>query len=152
MLAPMELDKTQATAIAAFNRFDGDVNDPLLRAVSAAFCLISCADGELDSDEVSEYVKVAQGDARFERLDRSKLEHALRSFAEALQTDVAAGRARALDMVGAGKDDDAVGALVLASAKLALHANQKVTKAEAEAMRSVCRALGVNPREHLPDD
>jgi len=33
----MEIDKSQAIAIAAFARFDGDVTDPLLRGVSAAY-------------------------------------------------------------------------------------------------------------------
>ena len=63
----MEIDKSQAIAIAAFGRFDGDVKDPLLRAVSAAYCLVACADGDLDDVELREYVRVAQADARFER-------------------------------------------------------------------------------------
>ncbi|MCA9532618.1 MAG: tellurite resistance TerB family protein [Myxococcales bacterium] len=151
----MEIDKSQAVAIAAFSRFDDDVHDPVLRAVSAAYCLVACADGELEASEIAEYVRVAQADARFERLDNAKLEHALRSFAEALQTDVVAGRARALEMVRlAAQDgeDSATCTLLLDVAKLAMQANHKVSKGEVAALRSLCAALGVNPREHLPED
>ncbi|MCA9578236.1 MAG: TerB family tellurite resistance protein [Polyangiales bacterium] len=148
----MEIDKSQAVAIAAFNRFDEDVSDPVLRAVSAAYCLIACADGQLEDSELAEYVRVAQGDARFERLDKSKLEHALRSFGEALQTDVAAGRARALAMAAEAASDEATCDLVLQAAKLAMQANDKVSKSEVDALRSLCTALGVNPRQHVPED
>ena len=53
----MEIDKSQAVAIAAFSRFDDDVHDPVLRAVSAAYCLVACADGELEASEIAEYVR-----------------------------------------------------------------------------------------------
>jgi tellurite resistance protein len=149
----MEIDKTQAVAIAAFNRFDEDVHDPVLRAVSAAYCLVACADGELEARELAEYVRVAQSDARFERLDRSKLEHALKAFGEALQTDVTAGRARALDMArDAASGDAGVRDLLLDAAKLAMQANDKVSRDEVSALRALCEALGVSPRQHLPED
>lgn len=148
----MEIDKSQAIAIAAFARFDGDVTDPLLRGVSAAYCLIACADGDLDDAELREYVALAQTDAVFEKLDRSKLATALRTFAEALQTDVQAGRTRALELVREVGKDAATRTLLLDAAKLAMKANANVTRSEIGALRDLCMALGVNPRDHLPED
>ena len=121
--------------------------------MSAAYCLVACADGELDASELAEYVRVAQGDTRFEQLDRSKLEHALKAFGEAVQTDVGAGRERALRMAcDAAKESDATRDLLLDAAKLAMQANDKVSKAEVSALRDLCTALGVSPRQHLPED
>ena len=54
------------------------------------------ADGDLDDAELREYVRLAESDARFEKVDQSKLAQALRTFAEALQTDLQVGRTRAL--------------------------------------------------------
>lgn len=148
----MEIDKSQAIAIAAFARFDGDVTDPLLRGVSAAYCLIACADGDLDADELREYLSLVDGDARFAKLDHGKLGVALRTFAEALQTDVQVGRTRALELVREVGKDAATRTLLLDAAKLAMQANDNVTRTEIGALRDVCMALGVNPRDHLPED
>ena len=152
MMRIMDLDKTQAAAISAWSRFDSEVKDPTLRAVSAAFGLIACADGDLDSAEVKHYVSVAQGDARFQALDAPSLETALRSLAEALTTDVDAGRERALELVRACRGDDAASGILLLTASIALEADDKVTRTEVAAMRSVCEALGVDPKPYLPDD
>lgn len=147
----MEIDKSQAIAIAAFARFDGDVTDPLLRGVSAAYCLIACADGDLDADELRAYVSLVTSDARFVELNHSKLAVALRTFAEALQTDLSVGRTRALELVREVGKDAATRTLLLDAAKLAMQANQNVTRSEIGALRDLCMALGVNPRDHLPD-
>ena len=145
----MMLDKTQAAAVAAWSRFEADVSESLLRAVSAAYALVACADGDLDRQEVTRYVEVAQGDSRFESLDASRLEHALRALWEALTTDVEGGRDRAMEYVLAAKAEGSE--VMLASARIALEADEKVGNAETEAMRAICKALGVNPRQHLPD-
>ena len=76
----------------------------------------------------------------------------LRRFSSGL---LVAGRARALEMVRlAAQDgeDSATCTLLLDVAKLAMQANHKVSKGEVAALRSLCAALGVNPREHLPED
>lgn len=147
----MSIDKTQAMALAAWARFDADVTDPLLRAVSAAYTLIACSDGVLARSEVEAYIQVVQTDHSLAELDASLLEHAIVSLAEAMQTDVARGRERALNLVAAQRDDPAGVAAVLGAAKIALRADRKVGRDERAALTSVCEVLGVKAREHVPE-
>lgn len=147
----MEIDKTQATALAAWARFDAGVSDPLLRAVSAAYALVVCSDGVLADSEVQAYVQLAQADDALEDLDASLLEHAIGSLVEAMQTDVVRGRAKALEIVAAECEDADHVAVVLRAAKIALRADSRVSRDERAALTTVCEALGVKARDHVPE-
>ncbi|MGB5812753.1 MAG: hypothetical protein WBG86_19620, partial [Polyangiales bacterium] len=51
-------DESVAYAIAAWARFNADVTDDLLRALSGAFALVAAADGELATKEVEGFLSL----------------------------------------------------------------------------------------------
>jgi len=115
-------DESMAYAIATWARFNADVTDDLLRALSAAFALVAAADGEIARSEVDEFVQLLRGKADvFSGIDFNALEVTFRDLTESLVADPEQGRLRACESIADGR----------------------LRAPEEAAMQQICTALGL---------
>ena len=139
-------DESVAYAIATWARFNANVSDDLLRALSAAFALVAAADGELATSEVDEFVELLRSKADvFSGIDFNALEVAFRDLSESLIADPEQGRMRASDCIARMKGDADRCELVRSGAAIALAADGHVRAPEQAAMQDICAALGLEP-------
>ena len=140
------LDGTDGMAFAAatWARFDEEVPDDLLRAVSAAFALVSAADGSVSQSEIERFAGVlASASDRFPTLDIAKLEGLFRQLGQALLSDPADGRKRLLTEVATVKDDARKRDLVRAAAFIAVAADGRTLASEHAVLSEIAAALGL---------
>ena len=123
----MDPDESTAYAIATWARFDANVSDDLLRALSAAFALVAAADGELAKSEVDRFVELLRSKAEvFSGVDFEVLEQVFRDLAASLVADPEQGRLRACDCIARVKGDPARCELVRSGAAIAIAADGRV--------------------------
>lgn len=139
------MTKEQAEEI--WKRFDADVSDAVLRAVSGAFAFVACADAHLDDREVGRFLRWVHERPEFAALRDTDLEPRFRELAAAFQADFEEGVRRAASAVAAVKNDPEGRDLVLRAAQIAMVADEKLQTVEEVAFGRVCQALGVDPRE-----
>lgn len=142
----MTIDESTAYALAAWARFDDEISDKLLRAVCAAFAIVSSADGDVSEAEIDRFVEVihSRSDA-FPGVDDAALERTFRDIGQALLDDVSEGRRHALADIARVKDDERQRELVIGAARIAIAADERIDESEEAAMREICGALGVDP-------
>lgn len=137
-------DEQLAYAVAAWARFNAEVPDDLLRALSGAFALVAAADGELATAEVDAFMQLLrEKQPVFASVDLSALERSFRELTDALIADPDDGRLRALDCVAGVRGDATKAELVRAAAAIALAADGRVRAPEQAALREVVRVLGL---------
>ena len=137
-------DESMAYAVATWARFNADVSDDLLRALSAAFALVAAADGELAKSEVDEFVELLRSKADlFSGIDFNALEVSFRDLADSLVADPEQGRLRACECIAGVKGDVYKSELVRSGAAIALAADGRLRAPEEAAMQDICTALGL---------
>ncbi|MGF1468741.1 MAG: TerB family tellurite resistance protein [Sandaracinaceae bacterium] len=140
-------DETQRRAEAAWARFDGEVSDPLLRAVSGAFAFVACADGHLAEDEVERFLRLVREQPALAAVATDALETRFRELADAFRVDFGTGESRAAAAVRevAGSQEGAD--LVIRAAQIAIVADERLAAAEEAALGRLCALLGVDPAD-----
>jgi tellurite resistance protein len=138
---------TNEEAAAIWERFDAEVGDDLLRAVSGAFAFIACADAELADEEVERFLALVREQPSFAALDSHGLEARFRELASAFAADFADGEQRATEAVARVKDDPTSRELVLRAAQIAVVADSRLKAVEEAALGRICGALGVDPSD-----
>lgn len=128
-----------------WQRFDAEVTDDLLRAVSGAFAFIACADAHLDDREVERFLAWVGEHPAFAALDRSSLEARFRELAEAFREDFEEGERRATEAIARVRGSEHDRDLVLRAAQIAVVADERLEAVEEAALGHVCAALGVEP-------
>jgi tellurite resistance protein len=142
----MPVSEEMAYALATWARFDDDVSDALLRAVCGAFAVVATADGDVADVEIERFLQVVRARADvFPALDLERLEDSFRDLAQALLTDPEDGRRRALAAIAAVRGDPKHRDLVLAAARIAVLADDRVQGCEQRVLTDVRAALGVAP-------
>ena len=136
---------TEEDPAAIWERFDAEVSDDLLRAVSGAFAFIACADGELADEEVERFLALVWEQPAFAVLDAGELEARFRELARAFAADFADGERRATAVVERVKHDETSRELVLRAAQIAVVADSRLKSVEEAALGRICAALGVDP-------
>lgn len=137
-------DESMAYAVATWARFDADVSDDLLGALSAAFALVAASDGELAKSEVEEFIGLLRSKADvFSVIDFNALEVSFRDLAESLIADPEQGRLRACEFIARVKGDIYKSELVRSGAAIALAADGRLRAPEEVAMQQICTALGL---------
>lgn len=140
----MAVDETVAYAIATWVRFNEDVTDVLLRALSGAFALVAASDGELSRSEADEFVELLRGKTDvFAGLDFEALESTFRDLADALISNPEDGRQRALDCIARVAGDPVRSELVRSAAAIAVAADGRVRAAEDATLKEISKALGL---------
>jgi tellurite resistance protein len=138
-------DESMAYAIATWARFNADVTDDLLGALSAAFALVAAADGELAKSEIEEFVELLRNKADlFAGIDFNAIEVAFRDLADSLVADPEQGRLRACECIARVKGDVYKSELVRSGAAIALAADGRLRAPEEAAMQDICTALGLD--------
>ncbi|MEM1436234.1 MAG: hypothetical protein AAGG11_19440 [Pseudomonadota bacterium] len=131
-------------AEAAWQRFEAEIDDRLLRAVTGAFALIVAADGDLAAEEADRFLVMMHGRARlFPGLNFDAVAAVYRDLTSALLSDPEGGRAHALDSVAAVKDVAQHCELVLAAARIALSADHEERPAELSVLEDIRAALAL---------
>ncbi|MEM8607439.1 MAG: TerB family tellurite resistance protein [Myxococcota bacterium] len=138
-------DEQLAYAVAAWSRFNAEVSDDLLRALSGAFALVASADGELATSEVDGFVQLLRDKASvFSNVDFDALEGSFRELTDALIANPDDGRLRALDCVAGVRGDATKSELVRSAAAIALAADGRVRAPEEAAVKEIHRVLGLD--------
>lgn len=142
------IDDGSAYAAASWARFNGEVSDDLLRAVCAAFALVSAADGSVSASEIDRFANVLAESARaFPKLDLDKVDGPFRQLCQALLSDPEPGRRQVLAEVASINDDRLKAALVYEAARIAMEADGRTLASEEAALAEIGEALGL-PRGH----
>jgi tellurite resistance protein TerB len=110
--------------------------------------VIACADGELAEAEVERFVQTVINAKTLPRVAPERLEAMFRDVCQAIFTDVADGRARALEAIAQVKGDAQRVDLVVRAAQVAVVADEKLRKAEERALAQICETLGLDPKGH----
>ncbi len=139
--------ESESYALLSWKRFDEEVTDELLRAVTSAFALIAVADGDLAAAEDSQFLTVLRDHQDvFAPLDLDLVDLLFRDICGAILGDPAAGRKHALKEVAAVKGNAVHAELVRAAAEIAVAADQRVLAAETQLMQDICKALNLSQR------
>ena len=134
-------------ALASWKRFDAEVSDQLLRAVTAAFALVAVADGDLATSEVDRFVPLLkERSSELQPLKLERVEGLFRDVCAALLTDPSTGRQRALAYIANVAGNDVECELVRAAAEIAVAADNRELVAERVLLTEICDTLGIPAR------
>ncbi len=137
-------DETVAYAIATWVRFNEDVTDVLLSALSGAFALVAASDGELSRSEVDGFVGMIRGKADvFPGLDFEALESSFRDLGDSLIANPDDGRRRALDCIARVAGDPVRSELVRSAAAIAVASDGRLRATEETTLQEISTALGL---------
>lgn len=133
-------------ALATWERFDEEVPDEVLRAVSGAFAIVACADGALEESEIEAFLDMIRETRAFHHVNLGTLEAQFRRLGLAILDDPEGGRRHAMQEIALlEKGDPKQTALVVSAAQIAIVSNGKMADAEEAVLREICEALGLDP-------
>lgn len=136
----------RAKAVATWERFDKEVPDEVLRAVSGAFALVACSDGSLEESEIEAFLEMIRDTRVFRDVHLGTLEAQFRRLGRAILDDFEEGRRHALQEIGlVAQGDASQTALVVSAAQIAVVSDGKLDEAEEATLRQICEALGLDP-------
>ncbi|WP_428261267.1 tellurite resistance TerB family protein [Haliangium sp.] len=149
MAAPSEdqaVRERHERAVATWERFDEEVPDEVLRAVSGAFAIVACADGRLEESEISAFIDMIKDTRAFHAVDLRELETQFRRIGRAILDDFEEGRQHAFHEIALlERGDPRQTALVVSAAQIAIVSNGKLDDAEEVVLGQICEALGLDP-------
>ncbi len=122
-------------------------NRPMLEAIMAASALVAVADGNVSFSERHRIDDVLRNLDLLKIYDVHKAIDLFNDHIEAIRTDAAAGRKKALDRLRgiAGGEEDA--RLVVRVCLAISHADGDFSHQEKEAIGSICRVLALDAKE-----
>jgi tellurite resistance protein len=133
-------------AAAAWKRFDDEISDELLRAVTSAFALIAVADGDLAEAEDAGFLSVLRDHPKlFPQLSFKELDIKFKDVCSALLSDPDAGRQHALQEIAAVRGDPAECDLVYSAAQIAMAADNRGIVEESVLLTEICHTLDIAP-------
>jgi tellurite resistance protein TerB len=136
-------------ALATWERFDEEVPDDVLRAVSGAFALVACADGNLEDAEIETFLDMVREARAFQNVNLATLEAQFRHLGRAILDDFEEGRRHALQEIALlKKGDPRQTALVVSAAQIAIVSNGQLAEAEELVLQQICEALGLDPEAY----
>ena len=132
----------------AWNKFDEEVPDVLLRAVSGAFAVVACADGELAESEINMFLDMIKDTRAFAKVDVTSLGQHFRQLARAILSDFEAGQRLAYEAIAEVKQNDKHTALVVSAAQIAIVADARLQDREEQILSQICSILGLDPTKY----
>jgi tellurite resistance protein len=133
-------------AVDTWERFDEEVPDEVLRAVSGAFALVACADGSLEKAEIEAFLDMIRDTRAFRNVNLGTLEAQFRRLGQAILDDFEEGRRHALQEIALlEKGNPRQTALVVSAAQIAVVSNGRLEEAEELVLKEICEALGLDP-------
>jgi|GEM_PF-724365 len=134
----------QRYALMSWKRFDDEVTDELLRAITSAFALIAVADGDLARSEIDQFMQTLKEQSDlFPSLDMASVAPVFRDLCGAMFADPEAGRQHALQDVAVVAGNSVHVDLVNAAAKVAVAADGRSDAREAVLLQDIGKALGI---------
>jgi tellurite resistance protein len=139
--------EAETYALSSWRRFDDEISDELLRAVTSAFALIAVADGDLARSEDDQFMSMLRDKAElFAPLDFNAVDLLFRDICGAIMSDPAAGRRHALQEIEAVQGNSVHAELVRSAAEIAMAADSRIVASETTLMAQICEALKVQVR------
>ncbi len=139
--------EAETYALSSWKRFDDEITDELLRAVTSAFALIAVADGDLAKSEDDQFISMLRDKADvFAPLDLNSVDLLFRDICGAILSDPASGRRHALQEIEAVQSDTVHAELVRAAAVIAMEADSRIVAKETTLMAEICEALNIPTR------
>lgn len=136
-------------AVDTWERFDEEVPDEVLRAVSGAFALVACADGRLEESEIDTFLEMIRDTRAFRNVNLGTLEAQFRRLGRAILDDFEEGRRQALREIGLVDRARAKHtALVVSAAQIALVSDGRLDDSEESILAEICEALGLDPGKY----
>ncbi len=140
-----QLTQRRDRALAAWNHFDQEIDNEVLRAVCAAYVIVACADGHFEESEIQLFLDMIKDTRSFASVDLAALEREFRDLGSAVVEDLADGKALAFSELARVKGDADKSALVVSAAQIALLANGQQSSGEELLLRQICQELGLDP-------
>jgi len=132
----------EAYALMAWKRFDDDVTDELVRAVTSAFALVAASDGDIAQAEDREFLSMLRNKTElFGTLDFDRTDRVFQDVCNAILSDPNSGRARALGEIEAVRQNAGFSELVLSAAEIAVHADDRINPAETRILDEIRAVL-----------
>lgn len=139
------LSESAAYAIAAWSRFEDEIDDLLLKALVSTFALVAASDGNLAPQESARFFSMLRTRARlFPGFDFDAVEDSFRDACAALLSDPEAGQARAKGHIEAVKRTASHCQLVLAAAHVAADADEREQPQERAVVAEIRTLLDVS--------
>jgi len=143
----MSHEEEAAYAIASWRRFDSQVTDELARAVTSAFILIAVADGDLAQSEIDKFLlMIGEQEDLVAPIGIDRIRLLFRDIGSAIMSDPSAGRAHALELIAAIKDNASYCELVRSAAEIAVIADNRELASEQAVMKVICNAMDIEVR------
>ncbi len=134
--------EVDAYALLSWKRFDDEVTNQLLRAVTSAFALIAVADGDLAKKEGEQFMSMLREKADlFEPLDFDAVDRHFRSVCGAMLSDPVSGRRHALEEIAAVQAKPEHAELVRSAAEIAIAADSRGAVKESKLLSEICAVL-----------
>ncbi len=137
-------DEAHTYALHSWKRFNDEIPNELLRAVTCAFALIAVADGDLAKAEDNQFMSLlSQHQDTFAPLDLGAVDLLFRDICGAILGDPEAGRQQALLEIAEVNANSTHAELVRAAAEIAMAADNRVVARETTVLTDICTALGL---------
>jgi tellurite resistance protein len=144
----MEFEEEAGYALASWARFEGQLTDELTRAITGAFVLIACADGDISVKEIAEFEQtLTDFEAHLPGLDFAQVRRLFTDISGAILSDPATGRDHALAAVKSVRGNPEQVTLVKTAAEIAVAADNRELARETSALDTICAALNVPRRQ-----
>lgn len=122
-------------------------NDSLLSAMAAAFGLVACSDAVLEHCEAVRFFEIIRTSETLSNLPWEDIEKQFTAITDDILHKGSVGREKALTLVTQVKSNNAYRDAVIACAQIAVVSNFQIQDVEERALRGVCEALGIDPKE-----
>ncbi len=136
--------EAETYALSSWKRFDDEISDELLRAVTSAFALIAVADGDLAGSEDDQFISLLKDKADvFAPLDLNMVDLLFRDICGAILSDPGSGRQHALQEIEVVHSNPTNAELVRAAAVIAMEADSRIVAKETNLMAEICGVLKI---------
>jgi tellurite resistance protein len=122
-------------------------NRPFLDATMAAAALVAMADGEVKFSELSALDDLLESVRALQIYDPHVAVDICRNYVDVISADAESGKAKALAAVGKIAGDDEAARLVVQMGLVIGHSDGDFSESEIDAVRDLCAALWLDPRD-----
>lgn len=127
------------------------MTDDLTRAITSAFVLVVCADGDIAAKELDEFEHtLARLETHLPGLNFAQVRRLFSDIGGATLTDPVSGRAHALAAIESVRGNREQARMVKNAAEIAVAADNRTRAQETTALHEICSALDLSSSD-LPD-
>lgn len=118
--------------------------EPAYEALVAAFCLVSFADGQLHTAELTRFLRIEQRDNPDLIPDEDTLMRDIVAFGKELERDYAKTKEEALKMIARGAEIPGIARQIIKVTQVTAISDNRITKSEDNIAAEIAQALGMS--------